>query len=407
MDYPSLSTRERDRRYARLRALMAQGGLDALVIVGLKGREHFEGYVANEYIEGVAVLPLASDPVLLTWHPKMVIRRMGAKMDRSRFWIDDVRIGKYGPGVVAVLEERGLAGGRIGVVGLEVPEPGCPEGIVPYPMWRAVLEGLPQAEFRDVTWEFRELMIEKSAEEQAILRHAAAIGERAAAAMLEAVRPGASEHRIYDAIQSAIHGAGAVPHDPFLIMTWGRDDLGWFEPHWTYAGGSPRIVEPGDILMAELFPTYAGIETQQQVSIAVAPVEPVVAELAGIARRAYEAGLALLKPGVTFEALWQAMLRPVEEAGCWTLTPMVHSLPLGWTGGMGHAIERMPEALRRWSMTGVIGRRPLVVRAGMSFALEPNACRGQRRMNLGGSVLVGADGAEELNRLPNRMHVIG
>lgn len=407
MEYPVLSTRERDRRYARLRSFMARDGIDALVIVGLKGREHFEGYVANEYIEGVALLPRASDPVLLTWHPKMVIRRMGSKTDRSRFWIEDVRIGKYGPGVVAVLKERGLARGRIGVVGLEVPEPGCPEGIVPYPMWRAVLEGLPQAAFCDVTWDFRELMIEKSAEEQVVLRHAAEIGECAAAAMLETVRPGASEHRIYDAVQSAIHGAGAVPHDPFLIMTWGRDDLGWFEPHWTYAGGPPRLVEPGDIIMAELFPTYAGLETQQQMSIAVAPVEPVVEDLAKVARRAYEAGLATLRPGIRFEDLWQAMVRPVEEFGGWTLTPMVHSLPLGWTGGMGHASERMPEALARWNAAGVIGRRPLVIREGMSFALEPNACLGRRRMNLGGSVLVGAQGAEELNRLPNRMHVVG
>jgi len=407
MDYPTLSPGERDRRWQRLRDMMAEDGLDALVVVGIKGREHFEAYVANEYIEGVAILPRQSEPVLLTWHPKMVIRRMGGKTDRSRFWIDDVRIGKYGPNTAAVLKERGLERGRIGVVGLEVPEPGCPEGIVPYPMWRAVIEGLPHAEFIDTTWRVRAIMVEKSAEEQVVLRHSAAIGERAAAAMLETVKPGASEHRIYDAIQSAIHGAGAVPRDPFLIMTWGRDDLGWFEPHWTSAGGPPRTIEPGDVVMTEIFPAYAGLETQQQMSVAVAPVEPVVEELGRTARRAYEAGLATLRPGITFEQLWSAMLEPVRALGGWTLTPMVHSLPLGWTGGMGFAPERMPEHLRRWNTMGVIGREPLVIRQGMSFALEPNACLGQRRMNVGGSVLVTEHGAEELNQLPNRMHVVG
>lgn len=406
-DYPMLSTRERDRRWEALRRLMAARGLDALVVVGLKGREHYEGYVANEYIEGVAILPRDSAPVLLTWHQKMVIRRMGAKTDRGRFWIDDVRIGKYGPGVVAALSERGLARGRIGVVGLEVPEPGCPEGIVPYPMWRAVLEGLPQAQFEDVSWDYREIMLTKSDEELVVLRHCAGIGERACAAMLATVKPGASEHAIYDAVQSAIHSAGAVSHDPFLIMTWGRDDIGWFEPAWTYSGGPPRIVEPGDIIMAELFPTYAGLETQQQLSIAVAPVEPVVTELAQVARRAYEAGLAVLRPGATFAQLWQAMLEPVRAYGGWTLTPMVHSLPLGWTGGMGFDMQKMPDRLKAWSTPGVIGARELTIRENMSFALEPNACTGQRRMNVGGSVVVGRDRPEELNALPNRMHVVG
>lgn len=275
-------------------------------------------------------------------------------------------------------------------------------------MWRAVLDGLPRASFTDVTWEFRELMLEKSSEELVVLRHCARIGERACEAMLGAVKPGASEHAIYDAVLSAIHAAGAVPHDPFLIMTWGRDDVGWFEPHWTSAGGPPRMVEPGDIIMAELFPTYAGLETQQQMSVAVAPVEPVVEELGRVARRAYEAGLATLKPGITFEQLWNAMLEPVRALGGWTLTPMVHSLPLGWTGGMGFAPERMPDALQAWNKgLGIIGRRPLVIRENMSFALEPNACLGQRRMNVGGSVVVGAARAEELNALPNRMHVVG
>jgi hypothetical protein len=69
--------------------------------------------------------------------------------------------------------------------------------------------------------------------------------------------------------------------------------------------------------------------------------------------------------------------------------------------------ERMPETLRAWNMTGVIGSRPLTIRENMSFALEPNACMGQRRMNVGGSVVVGGEGAEALNMLPNRMHIVG
>ena len=137
--FPVLSLKERDRRWAEVRKLLSSHGMDCVLVFGLKGREHFEGYLANEHIEGMVILPVKSDPVIVTWHPKMVMRRMGSKTDESRFWIKEFRLGKYGPAIVEVLKERGLERGHIGVVGLEVPEAGCPEGIVPYPMWKAVL----------------------------------------------------------------------------------------------------------------------------------------------------------------------------------------------------------------------------------------------------------------------------
>jgi len=43
---------------------------------------------------------------------------------------------------------------------------------------------------------------------------------------------------------------------------------------------------------------------------------------------------------------------------------------------------------------------------GMIFAFEPNACRGNNRVNIGGTILVTEIGCEELNRLPNEMHVV-
>jgi Xaa-Pro aminopeptidase len=405
--YPTLSLAERDRRWAVIRRLLADQGMDALLVFGLKGRERFEGYVANEQIEGMAIVPRESDPVLLTWHPKMVIRRLGSRTDASRFWIKDVRIGKYGANIARVLKERGLEKGRIGVTGLEVPEPGCPDGIVPYPTWSAVLSGLPDARFRDMTWEMRELMLVKSDEEMAVLRHCGRIGEQACRAMIDAVKPGATEHEVYAAIQDAIHRNGAVPRDPFLIMTWGRDDLGWFEPGWTWQGGEPRKVERGDVIMAELFPAYGGLETQQQMCIAVAPVEPAVMELAAVARQCYEAGLAALKPGNTFKQVADAMVEPVSRIGGWTLTPEITSMsPTGWVGGMGINLEAIPEKLAPyWSGAPVVGSRELVLRERMTMAFEANASKGQRRVNTGCTVVVGKERPEELNTLPNRMHV--
>ena len=62
----------------------------------------------------------------------------------------------------------------------------------------ALLDALPDARFRDVTWPLRELMIEKSEEELVVLRHCGRIGELACQAMLDAVKPQALAWRLGD-----------------------------------------------------------------------------------------------------------------------------------------------------------------------------------------------------------------
>ncbi len=44
--------------------------------------------------------------------------------------------------------------------------------------------------------------------------------------------------------------------------------------------------------------------------------------------------------------------------------------------------------------------RKAVLVPGMVFALEPNACIGNHRVNIGGTVIVTATGCEELNHIP-------
>ena len=227
--------------------------------------------------------------------------------------------------------------------------------------------------------------------------------------MLAEVTPGASEHAICAAILDAIHRSGAVLNDPFLIMTWGVDDVGWSEPAWTYSGGPPRIVEPGDLFMAELFPAYGGLETQQQMSIAVAPVEPDIEELGKVANQAYTAGLGAARPGNTFDDVVNAMVEPVNDYGGWTLTPMIHCVaPLGWTGGMAVNRERMPNQLTTTPTKTPVDYQNVVLtlRKGMSFAFEPNCCKGQRRVNVGGSIVIADGEPEQLNSICNVMHIV-
>ena len=54
----------------------------------------------------------------------------------------------------------------------------------------------------------------------------------------------------------------------------------------------------------------------------------------------------------------------------------------------------------RFAGPNVARPRPAVLQPGMVLAFEPNACIGDHRVNIGGTVIVTATGCEELNQIP-------
>jgi Xaa-Pro dipeptidase len=165
-------------------------------------------------------------------------------------------------------------------------------------------------------------------------------------------------------------------------------------------------VRAGDLVQAEIHTSYGGQEAQVQMSVAVDPIDDVNAACADIVRRAYEAGLATVRPGATFADVVHAMEAPIRAAGCWAKTPLLHTLTFGSTGFTAANREQLAgtrEGALESQATPGIRRGDLVLRPGMSLELEPNACVGLRRVNIGGGVLVTEDGCEELNTLPTRV----
>lgn len=406
---PLLSLAERDRRYGRTRSLLDEMGLDAVLVFGQRGRERYEGYLSNEAIEGVVVFSRSAKPIYVSWTHHRLTRRFAANMRDTQFWIDDVRIGPTGPTLVAILDRLGLAGGRIGVVGLDSKGPGEMHGIVPYRTWEAVLAGLPRAEFVDISTEFSMMMLVKSDEEITLFRYAATLGERACEAMLEAVRPGVRERDVYAAIMDVIYRGGAVSVPPQLIISVGTDDVGWAPPYWNYAGGESRIIQEGDLVQAEIFPSYGGMETQMQMSVALEPVPAIIRELSGLARTSYEIGLRHARVGNQFQDLAKEMEAPISaHAENWTVTPMVHSVsPIAVASRIGINIERSPFFPRMPEAGTIAGLNDIVLTRNMVLAFEPNVCRGPHRVNIGGTVLVTDQGGDELNQLPTRMQIKG
>lgn len=403
---PSLSLAERDRRWARIREFLAKEGLAAMIIPGLRSREMYETWVSDEAIQGAIVFPAEGDPVYLTWIAFRVIGRDDPQNDRD-YWIKDIRAGLIGPGLVSVIKELGLANERIGIVGLRSRGPMELEGFIPYSIWEKVTGDLPGASFEEVSAKFAYLVAQKSPEELELARYSAHAGELAAQRMLEITRPGISEAEIYAELSDVMFRQGVTLTPPSLIVKSGRDSLSWGPPEWGAAGAiPPRTIQRGELISSELMPTYGGVETQQQMMIATGPIDPEWRELEDVARRSYDAGLEALKPGTTFKELCEAMGKPLKEAGCWHLSPLVHSVSPAYLLGTLHGdAEKYLGDQYPWFRT----QEPAtdaVLAEGMLFAFEPNACRGRTRVNIGGTVAVGRSGPEEMNTLPCRMHVV-
>ena len=97
------------------------------------------------------------------------------------------------------------------------------------------------------------------------------------------------------------------------------------------------------------------------------------------------------------------------QSGCWSKTPLAHTVNYGAWGftatNREQLINTREEALE-------VGLDPSVLmlnggmelKEGMALELEPNACLGMKRVNIGGIVLVTASGAEELNKISTRVY---
>jgi Xaa-Pro aminopeptidase len=402
---PRLSLAERDRRWARTRAFMAEHNVDVLIVPGLRGRESYESYLSNESIQGIVVMPADRDPIYLTWSAFRIIGRTDPQNSRT-YWIDDIRAGLLGPLVAGTLSELGVSSGRIGVVGVNSKNPMELEGFVPYAIWEHVVKAAPRAEFVELSLPFGLMVLAKGPEELAVARHAAQVGELMAQRILDVARPGVRDSDLFAAIAETSYRAGLTLTPPSVIVKTGTNSVSWGPPEWGYSDDPPRVIEAGDLVTCELMPTYAGIETQQQVQVSMGKLTPQRRKLADLARASYDIGLETIKPGISFVELNDAMARPVLEAGCWHLSPMIHSvgpaLLLGSLhgGALAHLGDEFP-----W-FRELPPAQDGVLEEGMLFSFEPNACIGRERVNIGGTVAVGANGPEELNSLPNHLHEV-
>jgi len=406
---PYFSNAERDRRWGLANQLMEEEGLDALLVYG--DREGGfpasfapDNYLTNERPGSIVIFPKYGEPIAIVFLTTVVEDHIQAGYTGTSGWVrpENIYVGKMGANVVEVIEDRGLERARFGVIGLEPYPPFYFDGVIPYNTWQTICEDLPGAHFQPVGNRFFELMAPRSAEEIEVLRWSASVGEKMCQAMLESARPGVRENEVYAAAMQAC--AENVGFSTLILMGSGPEFVGWGPPAWTYRPQAPRIIEEGDIILAEVFSSFGMLETQHQPAIAIGQIHADFEVAAGAAQRSYEAGVEKLRAGATFGDVVAAMNSPMREVGGWHVHPLIHSIsPFGLIG-CGDRLADLPEAKNYGKVLQIPSMGlDTVLKPGMVFALEPNCAIGKKVVNLGGTVVVGDSGGIELNKISTQL----
>ncbi|MGD0024822.1 MAG: M24 family metallopeptidase [Xanthobacteraceae bacterium] len=397
---PILSLVERDRRWARVRHLMRERGFDGLLVAGFRSREMYETYISDDYNEGCVIFPLAGDPVVITWAHLRVMRARWSQERGTTLWVDDYRVATSGTAVAEVFREKHLAETSLGVVGLSSQAPTEIYGAIPANFWAELTAALPKARWEDISEEFSHLMLVKSDEELAQVRYAARAAEAACKVMAEIVAPGVGEEVVFAEASREMLRHGIGLRYPMIVMNSGPHTLSWGPPRWTTSGEAPRILARGDLLQAELMPLCGNQEVQVQMTVALDPLDDTSLKCERVARASYDAGIKALQPGMTFAELLAVMEEPHKSAGCWGYTPLVHSLGPHFLAGRTQVNQDQAKLNVRYVGANTARERKAILQPGMVFAFEPNACIGDHRVNIGGTVIVTPTGCEELNHIP-------
>ena len=398
---------ERDRRWGLARQIMQANDLEVLMVYG--DRESaapapfcIDHYFTNDRLGSVVLFHLDKAPVVVTFAPMMVADHMQAAMRGDMQWIapEQIVVGKTGHNIAQVLIDLGVSSrANIGVIGLEPYPPFYFDGAMPFNTLTGIKKRLPNVNFVPVYKQFFQLASVKSEEELEHIKHAAMIGEAMSEAMRATAIPGNTEADIAAAVTSTCLSMGGFTAE--ILMGSGPEYIGWGQPAWQYRSQKPREMQEGDIVLTEIFALYGMYETQHQAAVAVGKVHPNIEKAAEISRECYEIGVEYLKEGVTFGEVVDKMEQPLLRSKGWHVHPLIHSInPYGPIGfGTAPGIESLPIAqkyrqLERLPNPG----RELVLKAGMTFAFEPNCAFGYHLCNLGGTVVVGKEKGIELNK---------
>lgn len=386
---------EMDRRIENLRRQMADQELDCVLATS---------YAASYYLSGVpihwfgrplaTIIPLAGEAALV----ESVI-----ELDHSRAqsWIEDIRpYWDYGttpnydeaqPPLVSmvalareVIQERGLASGRIGVEG----------AVLPWQHYRLLQDALPQATFKDASALLQRLRLVLSEEELNLVRAADALADQGQQALIETIAPGKSAYEIEMPVRELLiqQASRQHPDKPFyfhVMSGLGAGEKGAGHSEWITWNEEDRA-QSGQLLETIVDVWLWGYWGNVERAVAVGEPNDAMRHAFEVMVEANEAAIAAVRPGARLAEVDAAAKQVLAKHGYTTRTGT--GCGRGITSYEGNARELLMD-LRPYA--GV------VLEPGMAFSIEPDLQVPElgtfRHCN---TIIVTEDGCEVDSRVP-------
>ena len=228
----------------------------------------------------------------------------------------------------------------------------------------------------------------KTADEIANAREATRIAELGYARMLEIARPGISEDELAAEIRWYTRTLGA--EDNFLLLCAGARNP-------AVAPSNGRIMQPGDILVAEITPSYRGQLAQICRTVTLGPANAELKDKYGLLVRAMNEGIRAARPGAPMAAVCRAIDAVLEAEGYGEYCHPPHIRRRGHGLGFG-SIRPGDVSLDNDTM----------LQEGMVFMIHPNQHLPETGYLLCGEpVLLTAQGTEPLTRRQSALAELG
>lgn len=370
--FAGFSAEELARRRRALEAVMQAEELDHVVLHGASRSGSAVSWLTEWPVTREAhVLVTRGEPdvLLVSFYNHVPEARRRARAADVRFAGDDPAATLLG-----LLRARGAAGRPVGFV-----------GSLPWNQYAALAD---DRRLVDLNLAHTRLRMRKSGEELAALRHAAALTDAAAHALVEGPLVGCTEHELAARIEAAYVSHGGMHHIHYVGVTPMAAPDRSVPAQWP----SARRVAAGDLLTFELSaavaPEYSG-QLLRSVSVAAEP-SAAVARLHEVAEAALDAVAARLRPGVHARELVEAA-GVIEDAGFTTVDDLVHGFGGGYlppvVGSRSRTIRPTPD---------------VTLEAGMTLVVQPNVATPDGRLGVqtGELLLVTDGGAERLHAFP-------
>jgi Xaa-Pro dipeptidase len=379
----SFSQAERDRRYASVRALMAERELDVLVVPVGDGADTQANARYLSQIGGNGawvVLPATGEATAFLGSDREV--RMWAE---HLTWPSDLRVGVPSVAVPERLRELGLARGRIGIAGLE-GQFGRPEGIIPHETWRRITDALPEAAFIPAAGVLDAARRVKGEEEVAVIERIAIANEAAVSRMFDVARPGVEERIVWREMNDVLIRRTEEYPSRLSLGSNGRP---------ANAGNSlplPIAMEDGGVLSQEVAARLQGYQAQSNHSILVGTRNARYEEAMRDAIAVFEGLRGWVAPGRSLAEMAVETRRLLGQVGgTFAGGPFIH------TNGLGADRPRFgPSGSVQATGADPMEDTELVIEAGWTFTIKAGVTLGDMTAQVGSPVTVTAAGARRL-----------